>query len=217
MAPSAVNTMLEVDFLRGWLLALATVLEEECDQLTRLDAAIGDADHGVNMRRGFRAVRWTLTERPSSSPSQVLSEVGKRLIVTVGGASGPLYGTALRRLGTALPDAGAFTADDLSVGLRAALTGVQDLGAARVGDKTMVDAFAPAVEALEGALVAGRPFAEAAGVAAEAAQRGMVSTIPLRALKGRASYLGARSEGHQDPGATSTAMLFRALSQAIAG
>ena len=212
---AAVGIRLDATFFRHWMFALEDGIEEQCDYLTRLDAAIGDADHGINMRRGFRAVRLGL-EGSFLAPAELFAEVGKRLVFTVGGAAGPLYGTAFRRLGTALMGLETVGSGDFARAMAAALAGIQELGAAEEGDKTMVDAFAPALRALTAGLETGRDLRSALGEAAAAAEAGMEATIPLRALKGRASYLGERSEGHQDPGATSTALLFRALAD-VAG
>jgi dihydroxyacetone kinase-like protein len=192
----------------------ADKIEERCDELTLLDAAIGDADHGVNMRRGMRAVLADL-DQPAAVPSEVFDRVGRTLTLTVGGAGGPLYGTAFRSMAQAVPDREALLPAELHLALAAALAGVQRLGAAVEGDKTMVDAFAPGVRALRQTLERDLPLAEAVAEARQAAEEGMLATIPLRALKGRASYLGARSEGHQDPGATSTALVFVALEEAL--
>ncbi|PYC73549.1 dihydroxyacetone kinase subunit L [Streptomyces tateyamensis] len=198
----------------AWLRAAAAAVEREQQRLTDLDAAIGDGDHGSNLRRGFTAVTEALAALPADAPpGELLTKAGTTLISKVGGASGPLYGSALRTAGRALP---APTADltALAEGLRAGLTAVQKLGGAAVGDKTMVDAFEPAVAALERAAFDGFSLREAAALAAEAAQAGARATVPLEARKGRASYLGPRSVGHQDPGATSTALLFQALADA---
>jgi dihydroxyacetone kinase-like protein len=198
-------------FVRSWMAEIATSVDDQRDYLTQLDAAIGDADHGVNMQRGFTAVMEKLDSRDLAGPGVVLTAVGATLISSVGGASGPLYGTAFRQAGKALGTETTFDADELVAALRAALEGIQKLGAATEGDKTMVDAFAPAVLALEAEVAAGSPLAAAAKSAAAAAEDGMRATVPLQARKGRASYLGARSVGHQDPGATSTALIFAAL------
>jgi dihydroxyacetone kinase-like protein len=198
-------------FVRSWMAEIATSVDDQRDYLTQLDAAIGDADHGVNMQRGFTAVMEKLDSSDLVGPGVVLTAVGATLISSVGGASGPLYGTAFRQAGKALGTETTFDADELVAALRAALEGIQKLGAATEGDKTMVDAFAPAVSALEAEVAAGSPLAAAAKSAAAAAEDGMRATVPLQARKGRASYLGARSVGHQDPGATSTALIFAAL------
>ncbi|MFH9421896.1 dihydroxyacetone kinase subunit DhaL [Streptomyces sp. NPDC017529] len=183
--------------------AVAASVEREADRLTELDSAIGDADHGSNLRRGFAAVAGTLEGEPPETPGAVLTTAGRQLISTVGGASGPLYGTLLRRTGKALGDAARVTAGDLRAALRAGVDGVAQLGGSAPGDKTMLDALDPAVEALGGSF----------GAAAEAAEQGALATVPLRARKGRASYLGERSVGHQDPGAASSALLFAALAE----
>jgi dihydroxyacetone kinase-like protein len=198
-------------FLRSWIEEIATAIAAERDHLTQLDAAIGDADHGVNMERGFSAVVAKTATAEDLVPGAVLRTAGATLISTVGGASGPLYGTALRQAGKELGDAETFDAAALLSALRAALEGVQKLGAATPGDKTMVDAFAPALQAFGEALDAGADLGAATTAARAAAEEGMRATIPLQARKGRASYLGPRSVGHQDPGATSTALIFSAL------
>ncbi|MDH6135883.1 dihydroxyacetone kinase-like protein [Kitasatospora sp. MAA4] len=205
---------MDTDLALGWLRAAAAAVEQHEPELTALDAAIGDGDHGANLRRGFTAVLAALDALPPDTPvGGVLSRAGTTLISTVGGAAGPLYGSALRTTGAALP-APAADITDLAAALRAGLSAVQKLGGAVPGDKTMVDAFEPAVAALERAAFDGFSLREAAALAAEAAERGARDTVPLEARKGRASYLGPRSVGHQDPGATSTALLFRALARA---
>ncbi|MEV6327815.1 dihydroxyacetone kinase subunit DhaL [Streptomyces sp. NPDC051909] len=191
------------EFFRDWLTAAAGAVDREADRLTELDSAIGDADHGVNMKRGFAAVRTALEKEPPGTPGAVLVAAGRQLISTVGGASGPLYGTLLRRAGKALGDAERISRPTLAEALTAAVAAVAQLGGARPGDKTMLDALVPAAEAL------GTSFA----AAREAAEAGALATVPLRARKGRASYLGERSIGHQDPGATSSALLFAALAE----
>ncbi|MEU9115418.1 dihydroxyacetone kinase subunit DhaL [Streptomyces sp. NPDC048483] len=183
--------------------AAAASVEREAGRLTELDSAIGDADHGSNMQRGFAAVVTVLTTDEPATPGGVLVAAGRQLISTVGGASGPLYGSLLRRSGKALGDAPQVTVGELRTGLQAGVAAVAQLGGAGPGDKTMLDALVPAVEAL------GTSF-EAAAAAAE---DGALATVPLLAKKGRASYLGERSIGHQDPGATSSALLFAALAE----
>lgn len=180
----------------AWLRAAAAAVEQHQQELTELDAAIGDGDHGSNLQRGFAAVLPAVEGLDSAGA--VLSKAGTTLISKVGGASGPLYGKALRAMGAALT-AGAPFADALD----AALAAVQQLGGAVPGDKTMVDAWTPAVAAYRRT----GSYADAA----TAAEEGARDTTPLQARKGRASYLGPRSADHQDPGATSTALLFRAL------
>ncbi|MFB6526425.1 dihydroxyacetone kinase subunit DhaL [Streptomyces sp. NPDC056399] len=193
----------EADFLVRWLAAVAQAVDREADRLTELDSAIGDADHGANLRRGFAAVTETLAEDPPATPGAVLTAAGRQLISTVGGASGPLYGTLLRRTGKTLGDDERVTREQLAEALGSGVAAVSQLGGAQVGDKTMLDALTPAVEGLRESFGAGRA----------AAEEGALATVPLRARKGRASYLGERSVGHQDPGATSSALLFAALDE----
>ena len=199
---------------RAWIVAAAEVVEANRDHLTQLDAAIGDADHGINLARGFTAVLAALDAAPPTVPGAVLTLTGNTLISKVGGASGPLYGTAFRRAGKSLGDAADVELPALSAALDAALAGVQQLGAAREGDKTMVDALAPATRAFAKVITEGAAADEALGVLAEAAAAGAEATIPMQALKGRASYLGPRSVGHEDPGAVSTALILGALRDA---
>jgi dihydroxyacetone kinase-like protein len=202
-------------FVQRWIVNAAARIEEQRDFLTQLDAAIGDADHGVNMHRGFVAAVATVQAADDRPPGAILTEVGTTLIYRVGGAAGPLYGSAFRRIGAALSDADRRDGEALLVALQAGLAGIQDLGAAVPGDKTIVDAWAPAVAALERSLRSGKGMPEATLRAVEAANDGVVATLPMQARKGRASYLGPRSVGHQDPGATSTALLFVALERAL--
>ena len=209
------GTSVDADTVRRWLQAAAASLHEQRDYLTQLDAAIGDADHGTNMDRGFTAVIEKL-EGLEAPPGRLLITAGGTLVSTVGGASGPLWGTALRRAGRALGDAPEFEGPELSSAFEAALEGVVELGAAQEGDKTMVDALAPAVRALRERLDDGSTVAEALAAARTACEDGMRATVPLQASKGRASYLGERSIGHQDPGATSTALIVAALEQSVA-
>ena len=201
--------------VRSWLGVVATRLEAERDFLTQLDAAIGDADHGINMHRGFTAVMARVGALEEATPGQLLKTAGRTFVSTVGGAAGPLYGTAFLQAGEALGDAASFGPRLLLDALRAALDGVQRVGAAAAGDKTMVDALSPALGAFELELRMGGSLETATSGAREAAAEGMRATIPLQARKGRASYLGPRSVGHQDPGATSTALMFAALEQAV--
>ncbi|MFC0432122.1 dihydroxyacetone kinase subunit DhaL [Kutzneria buriramensis] len=197
---------------RAWVQAIAAAIDEHTDQLTQLDSAIGDADHGANMRRGFSACLDALADTPLETPGDVLVRTGATLISSVGGAAGPLYGSAFRAIGRALagPDAGA---EQVLSALTEGLTAVKRLGAAVPGDKTIVDAYTPAVAAFEQELWEGGGLAAAAAHAAEAAEAGARATTTMQARKGRASYLGPRSVGHQDPGATSTALIFRALAE----
>jgi dihydroxyacetone kinase-like protein len=198
-----------------WMTESASAVEAEADHLTQLDSAIGDGDHGVNMTRGFRAVVAALDG--DEPPGRQLITAGKTLVSTVGGASGPLWGLALRRAGRALGDAAEVDGDALVQALDAALAAVVELGAAEPGDKTMVDALGPAVEALRERLAAGDELEVALAAAAEAADAGARATTPMQARKGRASYLGERSVGHQDPGATSTALIVHALGRSLGG
>ena len=215
-APVGYLTRVDAATVRRWLEGSAVALHEQRDYLTQLDAAIGDADHGTNMDRGFSSVVVKLAELDGSvPPGKVLVTAGATLVSTVGGASGPLWGTALRRAGRAMGDGETFEGAALAAALDAALEGVVELGAAQPGDKTMVDALEPAVRTLKERLDAGSTDAEALAAARDAAEEGMRSTVPLQATKGRASYLGERSIGHQDPGATSTALILRALEQAV--
>jgi dihydroxyacetone kinase-like protein len=200
----------------AWMSEIADSVSAQRDYLTQLDAAIGDGDHGINMDRGFGAVQKALAEQDTDvPPGRLLIAAGKTLVSTVGGASGPLWGAAFRRAGRTLGDAPEWDGAQLLEALDAARQGVVDLGAAAPGDKTMVDALIPAIEAMRARLDAGAEVAEAVTAAAEAAEDGARATVPLQARKGRASYLGERSIGHQDPGATSVALVMRALERAV--
>jgi phosphoenolpyruvate---glycerone phosphotransferase subunit DhaL len=211
-APIAVDHVLSVD---DWMSRSAAAIEAEADHLTQLDSAIGDGDHGVNMTRGMRAVLAALADADDvQAPGKRLILAGKTLVSTVGGASGPLWGSALRRAGRSVGD-GRLDGPALVAALDAALAAVRELGAAEPGDKTMVDALGPAVNALRERLDAGDALPDALGAAADAAEEGARATTPMQARKGRASYLGERSVGHQDPGATSTALIIRALGGAL--
>ncbi len=201
--------------IASWMREINVSVRAERDHLVQLDAAIGDGDHGTNMTRGFEAVVQALDADAASPPGKLLILAGRTLVSTVGGASGPLWGSALRSGGRVLGDQATFDGGQLVEVLAAALAAVKDLGTAAVGDKTMVDALEPAVQALRAQLFDGTPLDEALENAAAAAEAGMRSTIPLQARKGRASYLGERSVGHQDPGATSTALVIRALQKAV--
>ncbi|MCT9088686.1 dihydroxyacetone kinase subunit DhaL [Streptomyces sp. ASQP_92] len=198
--------MLDAAFMCRWMSVTAAAVDREAARLTDLDSAIGDADHGANLRRGFTAVTEVLAKEAPDTPGAVLALAGRQLISTVGGASGPLYGTLLRRTGKSLGDAPEVDREGLAEALGAGVAAVAQLGGAAAGDKTMLDALLPAVEALGVSFTA----------AAEAADAGALATVPLRARKGRASYLGERSVGHQDPGATSAALLIGALAEAAA-
>jgi dihydroxyacetone kinase-like protein len=202
---------MDAGFFRAWIAEIAAVVETQRDHLTQLDAAIGDADHGINLARGFDAVEVALTQAATPTPASVLVLTGSTLISKVGGASGPLYGTAFRQAGKTLGDVPEVDLGALAGALEAALSGVQRLGAAREGEKTMVDALAPAASALSKAVAEGASPADALAALADAADAGAQATISMHALKGRASYLGPRSVGHEDPGAASTALMLRAL------
>jgi len=203
--------------VRQWLEGSAVALHEQRDYLTQLDAAIGDADHGTNMDRGFTSVVAKFEELDGSTPpGKTLVLAGSTLVSTVGGASGPLWGTALRRAGRSMGDDETFDGAALALAFEAALDGIVELGAAQLGDKTMVDALEPAVRVLRERVDGGDTVEQAVAAAREAAEHGMQATVPLQASKGRASYLGERSIGHQDPGATSTVLILRALEQAVA-
>jgi phosphoenolpyruvate---glycerone phosphotransferase subunit DhaL len=198
------DPVLDADFFRRWMTATAALVEREAERLTALDSPIGDADHGSNLRRGFTAVTATLEKEAPDTPGAILTLAGRQLISTVGGASGPLYGTLLRRTGKALGDVGEVSESEFAEALRAGVDAVMTLGGAAPGDKTMIDALVPAVDALGDGFAAARA----------AAEEGALATTPLQARKGRASYLGERSIGHQDPGATSSAMLIASLVEA---
>jgi dihydroxyacetone kinase-like protein len=198
--------------LDQWVRQFAALVAEQREYLTELDSAIGDADHGANMDRGLKAAVAALDETHPNTPGAVLSKVGITLVSTVGGASGPLYGTLFMRMGASLGDTETATPAQLAAALRAGLDGVVARGKAEPGDKTMYDALAPSIDALDAALADEKPLAEALSAAKAAAEAGRDATTPWVARKGRASYLGERSVGHQDPGATSTALLISALS-----
>ena len=200
----------------GVIREMAAAMEEHRRLLTKLDSEIGDGDHGTNMHRGFQAALERLDGADPSSPADALKAVSMALISKVGGAAGPLYGTAFLRASTALQDKDEVSATDAAEALEAALGGIKQRGKAEVGDKTMVDALAPAVEAAKEAADEG----SVAGVfraAADAAREGAESTVPLTARRGRASYLGARAAGHEDPGARSTYLLLDAAARALGG
>jgi len=198
--------------LTAWLARFRDLVTEQRDYLTELDSAIGDADHGANMARGMGAVLDKLDDTEATTVDELFKGVGMTLVSSVGGASGPLYGTFFLRMGVT---AGAVTEMDaaaLSAALRAGLGGVIARGKAELGDKTMLDALSPALDAFD---AAGDNVAAAANAAYDAAVVGRDNTIDLVARKGRASYLGDRSAGHLDPGATSTALLFQALAESL--
>jgi phosphoenolpyruvate---glycerone phosphotransferase subunit DhaL len=210
-----IEKVMDAATISSWMQEVEASVRAERDHLVQLDAAIGDGDHGINMTRGFEAVVQALGADNGSPPGRLLIIAGRTLVSTVGGASGPLWGSALRAGGRVLGDETTFDGAQLAEVLAAALASVKDLGTAALGDKTMVDALEPAVETLRARIADGEPLPQALEAAAEAAEAGMRGTIPLQARKGRASYLGERSVGHQDPGATSTALMVRALQRAV--
>lgn len=200
--------------LGRWIRAFAEAVSDNEEMLTRLDSVIGDADHGANMARGMKAVVAKLHQAELASPSALLKQVGMTLVSTVGGASGPLYGTFFLRMATAAGDAESLDQAGFAAALRAGVEGVVARGKAEAGDKTMYDALAPAVDALDAAL-GGEDPRGALRAAADAAAEGRDATTPMLARKGRASYLGERSVGHQDPGATSAALLIAAAADTL--
>jgi phosphoenolpyruvate---glycerone phosphotransferase subunit DhaL len=200
----------------AWVRRFAGLIADERDHLTELDSAIGDADHGTNMDRGMKAAVAALEELGPVGAGPLLTKVGMTLVSTVGGASGPLYGTLFLRMGTALGDVPEAAPEQVGVALRAGLEGVVARGKAQAEDKTMYDALAPAVDALEAGLQDGLGLEDALGRARAAAEAGRDATVPMLAHKGRASYLGERSVGHQDPGATSVTLLVAAAAETLA-
>lgn len=209
--------MADAGTIRRWLELSADALHAHREELTRLDSPIGDADHGTNMDRGFTAVRERLAELDDAPPGKLLTTAGSTLVSKVGGASGPLWGTALRRAGRSLGEEQEISGAALAAALEAAVAGVKELGGAEVGDATMIDALDPAVAALQQGLRDGADLEAALAQASEAAQAGAEATIPLQARKGRASYVGERAIGHKDPGAASAALIVGALAEAVAG
>jgi phosphoenolpyruvate---glycerone phosphotransferase subunit DhaL len=197
--------------LDRWVRQFAALVAEKREYLTELDAAIGDADHGANMDRGLKAAVAALDETTPPSAGALFNKVGITLVSTVGGASGPLYGTLFMRMGASFGEIDAASPEQLASALRAGLEGIVARGKAEPGDKTMYDALSPSVDALDAAVAAQLPLVEALATALVAAEAGRDATTPMLARKGRASYLGERSVGHQDPGATSAALLIAAL------
>lgn len=207
---------MDAQTVRRWLTECVRVISEESSFLTQLDAAIGDADHGANMAQGFAAIEAALAELgPETPPGAVLKEAGSRFMSSVGGANGSLWGSALRRAGRVLSEADSANPKAIALVLEGMLRAVVELGAAQPGDKTMVDALDPALRALEAVLERGGGLLEAAEAAQAAAEQGVRDTVVMVARKGRASYLGERSVGHQGPGATSTALIIAALRCAL--
>lgn len=207
---------MDADTIREWLGAASDSIHQQRDYLTQLDAAIGDADHGANMCRGFDAILEAIGNSGGSlSPGTLLVRGGRAFLSGAGGASGALWNAALKQAGRSLGDVETFGADGLALILEGALSGIVQIGAAAEGDKTIVDALAPASRALRAQLDSGASVEAAIAASSRAAEAGMRATTPLRANKGRASYLGERSIGHQDPGATSTALIVSALQRAL--
>ena len=204
---------LTIDRLVEWLAAFRDAVTEQRAWLTELDSAIGDADHGANMSRGMTAVMEKLDQGHPATVDELFKSVGMTLVSSVGGASGPLYGTFFLRMGMTAGAVPSLDGPALAAALRAGLDGIVARGKAEAGDKTMFDAVSPAIDALDAALASGSSIADATRDAADAALVGRDATIPLVARKGRASYLGERSAGHLDPGASSSAILFETLAE----
>jgi phosphoenolpyruvate---glycerone phosphotransferase subunit DhaL len=201
--------------LEAWVRRFAELISSHRSELTDLDSAIGDADHGINMDRGMQAVRAKLDTEPPATLDELFKLIGMTLVSSVGGASGPLYGTFFLRFGAACGPATTISGSDLVKAFRTGVEGLVARGRPELGDKTMFDSLHPALAALDAGVGAGVPTGEAFADAWHAAQRGRDDTIPMVARKGRASYLGERSVGHQDPGATSSALLFEAAAAAF--
>jgi phosphoenolpyruvate---glycerone phosphotransferase subunit DhaL len=201
----------------NWIETFASTIEENKAYLTQLDSAIGDADHGTNMARGMRMALSKIDGLPEGDIGNLLKTVGMALVSSVGGAGGPLYGTLFMQMGMALSGKNEVSADDWAAALEAAVKGVQMRGKAELEDKTMVDALIPARDTYKSAIGDGASFEEALRRSAAAAEEGMKATVPLVARKGRASYLGERSAGHQDPGATSSYLLVKTAADTFAG
>jgi dihydroxyacetone kinase-like protein len=201
------------DDVLNWIKSYAQAIEENCEMLTDLDREIGDADHGANMRRGFRAVLEKLPSVEDKDIGTILKNVGMTLLSKVGGAAGPLYSTMFTKAGMTIGTKMEMDLNDWAQALEASTTGIAKLGKALPNDKTMLDALYPALNALSAAMGNGASVGEALQKSADAAHEGMLATIPLVARKGRASYLGERSAGHQDPGATSTYLLIKTAAE----
>lgn len=207
--------MVTKEQIMQWLQAVAVVLEQNKDYLTELDAAIGDADHGINMNRGFQKVISQLPSVADKDIGSILKTVSMTLISSVGGASGPLYGTMFLRMSRVVTGKQELTDEDIVALFQAAVDGVVQRSKANLGDKTMLDALSPAADAFKQAIANGTSTPEALQQAVAAAEQGMKNTIPLVAKKGRASYLGDRSANHQDPGATSTYLMLNTLLETV--
>jgi phosphoenolpyruvate---glycerone phosphotransferase subunit DhaL len=203
--------------VRGWIEDFASAIGEHRAELVQLDTAIGDGDHGTNMDRGMRAAVDQVAKVGDDDVGAVLKAVGMALISKVGGAAGPLYGTLFMRMATATAGAAELDLGGWTEAVAAGVAGVQQRGKAEAGDKTMVDALLPALDALRGAQSEGAELADALRRSADAARDGMRATVPMQARKGRASYLGPRSVDHQDPGATSSELLLRTAAERFGG
>jgi dihydroxyacetone kinase-like protein len=203
--------------VRGWIEDYAAAIGEHRAELVQLDTAIGDGDHGTNMDRGMRAALEQVAKVGDDDVGALLKAVGMALISKVGGAAGPLYGTLFMRMATATAGKAELDLDEWTEAVAAGVAGVQQRGKAEAGDKTMIDALAPALDALRGAQSDGADIADALRRSADAARDGMLATIPMEARKGRASYLGPRSVDHQDPGATSSELLLRSAAERFGG
>lgn len=201
------------DDVLNWVREYAQVIEDNHEMLTELDREIGDADHGANMRRGFKAVLEKLPTVEDKDIGTILKTVGMTLLSKVGGAGGPLYSTIFMKAGMTIGAKMEMELSDWAQALEAGIMGVATLGKAQLNDKTMLDALYPALDALKQAIADGDPTGDALKRSAEAAHQGMLATVPLMARKGRASYLGERSIGHQDPGATSTTLLLESVAK----
>jgi phosphoenolpyruvate---glycerone phosphotransferase subunit DhaL len=205
------HAMITIEQLTDWLRRFHQLVIKNQSELTQLDSAIGDADHGINMARGMSAVINKLDGEQPTHINDLFKTVAMTLVTTVGGASGPLYGTFFLRFAGAAGPAMELDAEALHMALRAGLIGVVERGKAEVGNKTMVDALSPALDAMEAVIKNGGDLEAALNAARDAAAAGRDATVPMIARKGRASYLGERSDGHMDPGAASVALLFEAL------
>jgi dihydroxyacetone kinase-like protein len=211
------HAMITVEQLTDWLRRFHQLVIKNQAELTQLDSAIGDADHGINMARGMTAVINKLDGERPTHINDLFKMVAMTLVTTVGGASGPLYGTFFLRFASAAGPAIELDAETLHMALRAGATGIVERGKAEAGDKTMVDALSPALDAMEAVIKNGGDLAASVAAAHDAAVAGRDGTVPMVARKGRASYLGERSAGHMDPGAASMALLFDALAAELAG
>ena len=211
------HTMITVEQLTDWLRRFHQLVIKNQTELTQLDSAVGDADHGINMARGMTAVINKLDGEQPTHINDLFKTVAMTLVTTVGGASGPLYGTFFLRFASAAGPAIELDADTLHMALRAGLTGIEERGKSGTGDKTIVDALSPALDAMEAVIKNGGDLEAALNAARDAAVAGRDATVPMVARKGRASYLGERSAGHMDPGAASMALLFEALAVELSG